>query len=189
MSSLIRRRLSIVPLLAASLVATFVACTGDAEPPTAAGHDHDGGDPHFTAASGSSSVLLGRATFSVPKDPVLKIVRDTGDWRLELKAKPALDIAVQRITFAANGGNSGWHRHPGPVFIQVVSGTMTFYESDDPTCTPIVKKAGEGYLDLGAHAHFARNETAEPAENIVTYFAPPGMGLRIDEPLPTNCPF
>jgi len=30
-----------------------------------------------------------------------------------------------------------------------MSGTMTFYESDDPDCQPIVRNAGEGYLDTG----------------------------------------
>jgi hypothetical protein len=66
---------------------------------------------------------------------------------------------------------------------------MTFYESDDPTCTAIVRRNGEGYLDVGAHAHIARNETADSQRTIVTYFAPPGADLRIDEPSPGNCPF
>jgi hypothetical protein len=52
-----------------------------------------------------------------------------------------------------------------------------------------VRTAGQGYVDLGEHAHIARNETAEPAQNIVTYFAPPGAALRIDQPSPGNCPF
>ncbi len=96
---------------------------------------------------------------------------------------------MQSITFAP-GSYSGWHRHPGPVFIQVVSGTMTFYEGDDPTCTPIVRSAGQGFLDVGDHPHIARNETGQPAQNVVTYFAPPGATLRIDvAPAPGNCPF
>jgi hypothetical protein len=49
--------------------------------------------------------------------------------------------------------------------------------------------AGQGYLDAGDHAHIARNETELPAQNVVTYFAPPGAVLRIDEPRPGNCPF
>jgi len=144
--------------------------------------------PHFTASMGSTSTPLGRATFYDPNDQNFKVKRITGDWHFELKAKPAFDIAVQSILFAP-GSYSGWHRHPGPVFIQVVSGTMTFYESDDPTCTPIVRSAGEGFLDVGDHAHIARNETATPAQNLVTYFAPPGAALRIDAPNPGNCPF
>jgi hypothetical protein len=53
----------------------------------------------------------------------------------------------------------------------------------------LVRTAGQGYLDVGDHAHIARNETALAATNIVTYLAPPGVALRIDEPAPGNCPF
>jgi hypothetical protein len=144
--------------------------------------------PSFTASSGSSSKLLGRTTFSDPKDRNFKVKRITGDWHFELKSMPAFDIAVQTIDFAP-GAQSGWHSHPGPVFIQVVSGTISFYESDDPTCTPVIRTAGQGFLDVGDHAHIARNETKAPAQNVVTYFAPPGAVLRIDEPKPGNCPF
>jgi hypothetical protein len=140
--------------------------------------------PQFTVGSGTQSTLIGRATFAEP----FKVKRKTGNWEVEIKAKDPLDIAVQSITFQP-GGHSGWHGHPGPVFIQVVSGTMTFYESDDPSCKPTVRTAGQGYLDTGDHAHIARNESGAPATNLVTYFAPPGATLRIDAPAPGNCPF
>jgi cupin domain len=153
-------------------------------------HERDPGKqtPSFTPGSGSTPTLLGRATFADPTGQTFKVKRMTGDWHVEIKGKPAIDLAIQSIRFDA-GGQSGWHSHPGPVFIQVVSGTMTFYESDDPECTPIVRTAGQSYLDVGEHAHIARNETAAPAENVVTYFAPPGAALRIDQPSPGNCPF
>lgn len=140
-----------------------------------------------TPSSGSTSTLLGRGTF----DEAFKVKREVigaNDWEVEVEAKPALDVATQIITFQP-GGQSGWHGHPGPVFITVMSGTMTFYESDDPSCQPIVRTAGQGYLDTGEHAHIARNETWAPATNVVTYFAPPGVALRIDKPRPGNCPF
>jgi hypothetical protein len=113
---------------------------------------------------------------------------EVDDWEVMVKAKPALDVAVQTITFAP-GAQSGWHSHPGPVFISVKEGTMTFYESDDPQCKPIVRRAGQGFLDVGDHAHIARNETTATAVNVVTYFAPPGAAIRIDEPDPGNCDF
>jgi hypothetical protein len=144
--------------------------------------------PEFTASSGGQPTLLGRATFGDPGAEAFKVKRITGDWQVEIKAKPAFDLAVQRIVFQP-GGQSGWHTHPGPVFVQVVSGVMTFYESDDPECKPIVRSAGEGYLDLGEHPHIARNESGAVAENLVTYFAPPGATLRIDADAPGNCPF
>lgn len=128
------------------------------------------------------------AAFSDPKDQNLDVKRITDDWHMDIKAKPGFDIAVQTIVFQP-GSTSGWHRHPGPVFIQVVSGTMTFYMSDDPTCSPTVRTAGQSYLDLGEHAHIARNEGTTPAQNLVTYFAPPGAALRIDADSPGNCPF
>jgi len=66
--------------------------------------------PSMTMGSGSSSVLLGRATFSDPADPVFKVKRITGDWQMEIKSKPAFDIAIQTITFQP-GGKSGCHSH------------------------------------------------------------------------------
>ena len=116
----------------------------------------------------------------------VRLVRSCiGPWG-NRKANSARGPGV--ITFQP-GGQNGWHSHPGPVFISVVSGTMTFYESTDPSCTPIVRSAGQGYLDAGNHAHIARNETAVPAMNVVTYLAPAGAPLRIDKPSPGNCPF
>lgn len=182
MSLLRRSRLG-----ALALALSLPACRDGTDPLTA--HERDQGitPPSFTLSSGTSSTLLGRATFGDPAGESFKVKRITGDWQVEVKAKPAFDLAVQSIVFQP-GGQSGWHSHPGPVFIQVVSGTMTFYESDDPTCTPIVRTAG-GVLDVGEHAHIARNESALPAQTLVTYFAPPGAALRIDEPNPGNCPF
>ena len=170
------------------LAALFAGCSDGARS-VAPGAGRSATDvPSLTRASGSTSTLLGRATFSDPSDQNFKVKRMTGRWHFEIKAKPAFDLAVQTIEFQP-GAQSGWHSHPGPVFIQVVQGTMTFYESDDPTCTPIVKSEGEGFLDVGDHAHLARNETGEAAQNVVTYFAPPGVPLRIDEPDPGNCRF
>jgi hypothetical protein len=170
------------------LATSFMACSDSRNSVGPKSQSLSPGEPSMTMGTGSKSTLLARATFSDPNDQNFNIKRITGDWHMEIKAKPAFDIAVQTINFDA-GGQSGWHSHPGPVFIQVVSGTMTFYESDDPTCSPIVRTAGQGYLDLGEHAHIARNETRLPAQNVVTYFAPPGAVLKIDQPDPGTCPF
>lgn len=140
------------------------------------------------AAIPSASTLLGRATFSDPKDPTLTVKRVTDAFHVEVKAHPAMDVAMQSINFPA-GAQSTWHTHPGPVFIIVAQGTMRFYESDDPTCTPVEKTAGQGFLDEGEHAHIARNESGAPAQTVVTYLVPQGAALRSDQPNPGNCPF
>src|SRR5690348_16893167 len=138
------------------------------------------------AAVSSTNTPLGRATFADPNDQNLDIKRITDDWHVQIKSKPAFDMAVQSIVFPV-GSASGWHTHPGPVFILVKSGTMTFYQSDDPTCSPQVRTAGQGFLDLGEHPHIAVNRSDAPAENVVVYFAPPGAGLKVMATQPPNC--
>ena len=143
--------------------------------------------PQFTVGSGVTRTDLGQATFDIDK-----VKRITDKWHVELKAKDGLDIAVRTFTYAP-GSFTGWHQHPGPVFIQVVKGTVNFYEADDPTCTPIVVDSGEAYLDLGEHAHIGRNETDQLAQDVTVLFGPPGIApadFRIDvTPAPGNCPF
>jgi len=175
--------------LAAIALAGLTGCADDGRPPapTAALTDPSL-RPAFTAASGTKGTLLGRSTFADPSKNVFKSKWITGQWNFELMAKPAFDLAVQVIEFPA-GSSSGWHSHSGPVFIQVTKGKVRFYDSDDPTCTPIEREEGQGFLDTGDHPHFARNESGLPAQNVVTYFAPPGEPLRKDEPRPGNCPF
>jgi hypothetical protein len=173
------------------VVTMVLACASPRETESAEGGDTEAlapTTPSFTKGSGSTSTLLGRATFGSITSPEISVHRKTGPWSVKVKAEPGLDVAVQSIVFNA-GSQSGWHSHPGPVFIQVVRGKLSFYESHDPTCTPVVKIAGQGFLDVGDHPHFARNETGEPAQTVVTYFAPVGATLRIDEPRPGNCPF
>ena len=142
-----------------------------------------------TTGSSPQSMLIGRATFQPTVGDVLQVQREQPpNWGVVVQARPALDVAVQTITFPPNA-NSGWHSHPGPVFISVVQGEMTFYMGDDPDCKPTVRHAGEGFLDTGEHVHIARNESGLPATNVVTYFLPPGAPLRINQPNPGNCPF
>jgi hypothetical protein len=183
---------------ALALVLSLPACRDAIDPHSVRDGDRGPLPPSFTLSSGSTSTLLARANFAAAlrkhdddddeASPSFKVKRTTPDWRVEVKAKPNLDLAVQDIVFAP-GGQSGWHQHPGPVFILVKSGTMTFYEAGDRHCTPIVRTAGQGYLDEGL-GHIARNETAAPAENIVVYLAPQAAALRIDIPIaPGNCPF
>jgi len=170
-----------------AIALTVLACTDGSSSVAPHTRSLEAQTPLLTMGT-SQSTVLARARFSDPSDPVFKVKRISDDWQVEVKSKPAFDLAVQSIVFQP-GAHSGWHSHPGPVFILVKTGEMTFYESHDPHCQPIRRKAGEGFLDVGDHAHIARNETEQPAENIVMYLAPPGATLRKDEPAPGNCPF
>jgi hypothetical protein len=72
------------------------------------------------SGSGSTSKLLGRAAFGDPGSETFKIKRITGDWQHRSEGQVDVRLAVQTIDFP-KGSHSGWHSHPGPVFIQVVS--------------------------------------------------------------------
>jgi hypothetical protein len=125
--------------------------------------------------------FIGQATYT----DLDKVKRITKDWHVELKAKGGLEVVVRSFDYPV-GSATVWHTHPGPVLIQVVEGTVTFFEADDP-CTPIVVHAGEGYLDSGEHGHIGRNLSGAPAKDVTVYLAPPGTQvsqLRTEIPPP-----
>ena len=112
---------------------------------------------------------------------------------VDFRARNPVDIVVREHNYAATTGElittTGWHTHPGPVFITVVEGTLTFYEYDDPSCTPHVLTATEtfkpGYVDTG-HGHMVRNETGQPARDMTVILAPPGAGFRGERAAPNS---
>jgi hypothetical protein len=123
-------------------------------------------------AVGVTPTLLARGTFDSFK--VFSYPHGPGMFKAE--SKDATDIVVRRHEYEP-GSHTGWHAHPGPVFITVISGQLTFYEYDDPTCTPHVVSAGGGYVDTG-RGHIARNETGAPATDISVIIAPVGGAFR-----------
>ena len=117
-------------------------------------------------------VLLARGTFDAFK--VMSYPDNGGLFKAEAKAP--IDVVVRQHSYLA-GGSTGWHAHPYPVLVTVKEGTLTFYENDDPTCTPIRVSAGQGYVDSGK-GHIARNETGAPAVDISVIMAPVGAVFR-----------
>jgi hypothetical protein len=127
-------------------------------------------------AVGVTPTLIGRATyepFKVETDSLVNV---------EVKAKSHFDMVVRTHDYAV-GSSTGWHTHPGPVFINVVQGQVTFYEADDPTCTPHVVSAGQGYVDTGS-GHLGRNETGQPAKDVTVILAPVNLPFRGELPAP-----
>ena len=109
---------------------------------------------------------------------------------VDFKAQSAapFDIVVRKHDYAPHA-HTGWHSHPGPVFITVTQGTLKFYERDDPSCTPKVVKAGEGYVDDG-HGHIGVNDSDEAAADVSVILAPVGKSFRDELPAPgPSCKF
>ena len=65
----------------------------------------------------------------------------------------ASTLVVAEVTWTP-GGTSGWHRHPGPVLVNVVEGELELVWERD--CVPRIYTAGESFLDPG-EIHTARN--------------------------------
>lgn len=135
-----------------------------------------------------SAPVVARAAFADPVDIKFKV---TGDGQEVTQVSEAQDTVIQQIVIGP-GGHTGWHSHPGPVVVLVKAGELTFYSSEDPTCTGRTYTAGQAFLDRGqGHVHIARNlSQSENLELWATYFdVPAGAAFRIDAANPGNCGF
>ena len=144
-----------------------VAGTVNADPPT-----------------GVTPTLLGRGTYSP-----FSVKGDAASIDFSAQSTRPVDIVVRTHDYAP-GSSTGWHTHPGPVFITVLEGTVTFYEMDDPNCTPKVVTKGQGYLDTG-RGHIGRNESGAPAKDITVVIAPVSLPFRgeLHPPAAGKCKF
>jgi hypothetical protein len=132
--------------------------------------------------SGVTATILARGTypsFNVRSDPLGTIA----DFRAHSTAP--IDLIVRQHDYAPHS-TTGWHTHPGPVFITVTQGQLTYYELDDP-CTPHVVTAGHGFVDSGG-GHVVMNQTDQPAQDISVITAPVGGTFRTNiDPPAANC--
>jgi hypothetical protein len=122
------------------------------------------------------------------------------------------DFVFQTITFQP-GGHTGWHSHPGVLFVTVESGAVTRYEhfdvderdddddddEDDVAATRYQRNCvrntyagGQSFIERGPqHVILVRNEGSTPAKVQIAYVVPAGTenaALRIDQPAPEGCP-
>ena len=133
---------------------------------------------YASPASGVKPTLLARGTYDAFK--VKAHPREPVDFQAQ--GKSSLDVLVRQHDYEP-GGHTGWHRHPGPVFITVTKGTLTYYERDDPACEPQEVNAGEGFVDDG-HGHIVRNESTQPAQDMSVILAPVGGAFRGEHEAP-----
>jgi hypothetical protein len=66
----------------------------------------------------------------------------------------------------------------------ITAGTLTYYDSVDPT-NGVDYHAGSGFVDQGGgHVHDARNEGDIDVELVAFFLTPAGTPIRIDAPQP-----
>jgi quercetin dioxygenase-like cupin family protein len=136
-------------------------------------------------STGFCSQVLGPGTFDE-----LHVV-NAGDANVQIKTKGDVDVYIV-INTVSPGADSGWHKHPGPSLVSVISGTATNYEADEPGCAPHVIPAGQGFVDEGGdHIHLVRNEGQDVLVLAVAQTIPEGAIRRLDvlkDNVPSDCP-
>jgi hypothetical protein len=98
------------------------------------------------------------------------------------------DVFIQHVRLGPNEA-TGWHTHPGPVFVEVVAGSLTYEDVSHGRCRRVTYDAGEGFFDRGGgHVHraIAGPAIAGPGEDeefgadfYPVYVLPPGSETHL----------
>ena len=146
-----------------------------------------GAVPAALATPGCGVAIQDLAVGRFPSGSLNLMCHDARIWHLITKVRGDSDVLITQYTFSP-GGHTGWHTHPGPSLVTVVSGELTLYDGDDPACTPAIYQAGETFTDVGCgHVHLAQNAGNVPTVLMVVHILPAGQPRRIDAPDPGNC--
>jgi quercetin dioxygenase-like cupin family protein len=130
-----------------------------------------------TSPVGLSAEILAAAGMTEPTQVKVQLGNGFG-------APRDVDTVVTGRFEVAPGGTFGWHRHPGPVIVSVVQGTLTVIEAD--ACAEAQYGPGQGFIEAGHDAHTAINEGSTTVVLYATFLLPAGAGPLIDEPA-TDC--
>jgi len=108
---------------------------------------------------------------------------------MKIFSKDTKDVVITQFSIPA-GGSTGWHFHPGPTFIIVTQGTLTRYQSVDPTCTGTNYGPSTGFFESPGDVHIARNQGATTVVGMVAYLdVPVGGAVKTVVSSPGNCRF
>ena len=113
-------------------------------------------------------------------------------WGLLLKTTGSTDLGADRLTVQP-GGSSGWHAHPGEVFVTVTQGSIIWYNGSDSLCPGTTYNAGDSFIEPVLGIHNVKNaSTTAGAEFIAITIKPSGFvgpAFRLDRAKPNNCGF
>ena len=128
--------------------------------------------------------LTARAVF--PDDIELKLkLKTPGGATIVVNVDDPSRTAVVRYTIQP-GARFPWHTHAGPVIVNVVSGALTYIDSDG--CGEETYTAGQAFIDAGhGHVHSAYNPTGSPTILIATFLEAPASGALLIPVDPVTC--
>jgi len=136
------------------------------------------GSAWVTPSSGLTTTIIAGPTLLGEAD----VKSESEINEVEIQTKGVSDAYVVHNKIVP-GGHTGWHSHPGPSIVSVVSGQATEYRDDDPD--GVVHLAGTAFVDEGGdHAHMVVNEGTTDLVLVAFQIIPRGATRRIDRPAP-----
>lgn len=133
----------------------------------------------------ASEPLTARAVFPDDIDLKLKIKEHDGATTVVNVEDPSRTVVVKFTV--QPGAQFPWHTHQGPVFVNMVSGALTYIDAD--SCGEHTYGAGEAFVDPGqGHVHSATNSGTVAAVFLATFFdAPPAPESLLIPAPPASC--
>jgi len=132
----------------------------------------------------ASEALTLRSVFTDDINMKLRLKEDQGKTTVVEVDDPSRTVVV-RYTVQP-GAQFPWHSHAGPVFVNLVSGELTYIEAD--SCAETRYTSGQAFVDPGqGHVHSAINRGTVPAVLIATFYDAPAEGGLLIPASPGNC--
>ncbi len=124
---------------------------------------------------------------SASRDPIITpLAAALVPGPIDIDRRHPSNVESVRIDFRA-GDTTGWHSHPGPVLVQVVSGAVTLRHAAHGRCLSEVVSAGHGFFEAPGAVHVAENPRPDPAVLYATFILPPNAGPEVSAPIPAPC--
>ena len=136
--------------------------------------------------SASAATAVPTASASDPIVTPVAAAVIPGPIDVDIHGKVQSNVSTVRIDFAP-GDTTGWHSHPGPVFVQVVSGQITLRHAAHGQCLSDVVPAGHGFFEKPGAVHVADNDRQDAAVVYATFVLPLGAPPEVSAPVPAAC--
>ena len=132
----------------------------------------------------ASEALTLRSVFTDDINMKLRLKEDQGKTTVVEVDDPSRTVVV-RYTVQP-GAQFPWHSHAGPVFVNLISGELTYIEADG--CEETRYTTGQAFVDPGqGHVHSAINRGTTPTVFVATFYAAPAEGSLLIPAEPGNC--
>ena len=117
-----------------------------------------------------------RSVFPDEIDMKLKLKPHKGDTTVVKVHDPSRTVDVKYTV--QPGARFPWHTHYGPVIVNIISGSLTYVDSD--ACGETTYSPGQAFVDAGhGHVHSAYNPGTGPTVFIATFFEAPETGALL----------